>query len=127
MPAEATDVPALEKPWDASPRGFKSHSLRQFLLSVLACEPRPKADSHLVLTRPSPRLLVLGALGNDGVVLLFILSRTVGMPFGPEAFRAERLTTPGIVATACELLLVALACYRAHTFRHEPRAVRSAI
>ncbi|HEX6391973.1 MAG TPA: hypothetical protein VFZ97_00945 [Acidimicrobiales bacterium] len=83
--------------------------------------------SVLVLTRPGARLLLLGAFGNNAVVVLFIFSRTVGMPFGPEAFRAERLTTPGLIATACELLLVTLACYGARTFRHEPRAIRSAI
>ena len=75
--------------------------------------------SVLVLVRPSRGLFLVGALANNLVVLLFIASRTTGMPFGPEAFQPESLTTAGVVATVCELALVAGACWQARQLTSE--------
>jgi hypothetical protein len=61
------------------------------------------AWSVLILIRPSRTLLEVGVFGNAAVVLIFLLSRTYGMPFGPEPFRREALTGLGIVATVCEV------------------------
>ena len=68
--------------------------------------------SVAILVRPSRRLLLLGALVNDFIVILFVASRTIGMPFGPEARQPEPVTAAGLAATICELALVAAACYR---------------
>lgn len=69
------------------------------------------AWSVLILLRPSRRLLRLGAFGNLGVVFLFVASRVVGVPFGPEAFRPEELSVVGVVATGSELVLAAMALW----------------
>jgi hypothetical protein len=69
------------------------------------------AWSVLVLLRPSRQLLQVGAFGNMAVVLLFVASRLIGIPFGPEAFQPEELSVVGVVATGSELALVALALW----------------
>ncbi|HEX4865551.1 MAG TPA: hypothetical protein VFV02_15895 [Acidimicrobiales bacterium] len=61
------------------------------------------AWSVLVLIRPSRTLLAIGVAGNAAVVLTFVVSRTLGMPFGPAAFQPEAVTTLGIAATVAEL------------------------
>jgi hypothetical protein len=71
------------------------------------------AWSVLILLRPSRRLLLYGAFGNLAVVMLFVGSRLIGIPFGPDAFQPEELSMVGIVATGSELLLVALALWMA--------------
>jgi hypothetical protein len=38
-----------------------------------------------LLIRPSRPLLMAGAVGNAAVTLLWLLTRTVGIPFGPGA------------------------------------------
>lgn len=69
------------------------------------------AWSILVLLRASRLRILAGAIGNGVVIALFIGSRIVGIPFGPEAFRPEELSGLGIAASASELGLVVLALY----------------
>jgi hypothetical protein len=56
-----------------------------------------------IIVRPSRRLLVAGALGNAGVVAVWVLTRTVGLPFGPDIWRPEAITTADAVATQLEV------------------------
>ena len=60
----------------------------------------------LLAVRPSRDLLVAGALVNAGTVALWLASRTVGLPLGPEAGAPEQLGVLDVVASAAELLLV---------------------
>ena len=60
----------------------------------------------LVWTQPSRRVLVAGAAGNALVVLLWIASRTSGLPIGPEHWTPEAAGFADIVCSAYEVLLV---------------------
>jgi hypothetical protein len=60
----------------------------------------------LVLWRPSRRLLTVGLLANLAVVLLWAVTRTVGIPFGPEAGTVEAIEGLDIVATVGEVGIV---------------------
>jgi hypothetical protein len=65
----------------------------------------------LVLVRPDRRVLVAGAAGNLAVVVLWLVTRTVGIPLGPEAGEVEALGALDVIATAAEIGVVAL-CIR---------------
>jgi hypothetical protein len=58
--------------------------------------------------RPTSRLLLAGAAGSLAVTAVWALSRTVGLPIGPEAGQAEAVGALDLVATATELALVAV-------------------
>ncbi len=60
-----------------------------------------------LLRRPRrPLLLLLGVGGNLSVVALYLLTRTVGIPFfGPHAGEAEGVGVADLSATAAELAL----------------------
>lgn len=60
----------------------------------------------LVLARPSTLLYAAGALGNAAIIVLWIVSRTAGLPLGPDAGTAEAVGVPDVVATVLEALLV---------------------
>jgi hypothetical protein len=60
-----------------------------------------------VLALPSPLLFLTGAAVNALVVITWIVSRTVGVPVGPEAGEAESIGLPDVLATSYEALLVA--------------------
>jgi hypothetical protein len=62
----------------------------------------------LVLIRPSARVYVVGALANALIVVTWIVSRTTGVPIGPEAGEAEAVGFPDALSTAFEIVLVAL-------------------
>ena len=61
----------------------------------------------LVMMRPSRRVWLAGAVGNALVILLWILSRTVGLPLGAEAGQAEPVGFVDALSTAYEALVVA--------------------
>jgi hypothetical protein len=62
----------------------------------------------LVLLRPSSLVYLSGAVINALVVVTWIVSRTSGVPVGPEAGEPESIGFPDVLATAYEVLLVAL-------------------
>lgn len=57
-------------------------------------------------TRPDRPTLLFGLTVNVGVVALWAVSRTAGLPFGPEPGEAEAVGIPDAIATAAELVLV---------------------
>lgn len=59
-----------------------------------------------VVVRRERSLLLGGAFGNALIVFVWILSRTSGLPFGPEAGEAEAAGLADVVATAFESLIV---------------------
>jgi hypothetical protein len=63
----------------------------------------------LVLVHPSARIYALGALGTSLLVLVWVASRTVGVPVGPEAGSPEQVGVLDSVATGFEVLIVASA------------------
>jgi len=61
-----------------------------------------------VCLRPSPALLRFGAVGSLLVALLWVTSRTTGLPLGPERWEPESVGAFDSIATADELLLAVL-------------------
>jgi signal transduction histidine kinase len=61
----------------------------------------------LVVWRPDHALLVLGAVGNALIVLLWAVTRTFGLPLGPQPWQPETTGAFDLLATALEVALVA--------------------
>jgi hypothetical protein len=55
---------------------------------------------------PSPAVWRAGMLGNAAIVALWILTRTVGAPVGPDAYTPEPVGVPDAVASGLELAIV---------------------
>jgi hypothetical protein len=60
----------------------------------------------LAVARPSQRVWVVGAVGNAVVIVVWIVSRTVGLPVGAEAGHAEPVGFADALSTTWEVLLV---------------------
>lgn len=61
----------------------------------------------LVLRRPDRVVLLAGIAGNGCVLLLWLLTRTAGLPIGPDVWRPEAITRPDLLASVLELGIVA--------------------
>jgi hypothetical protein len=58
----------------------------------------------LLLRRPTRALLLAGIAGNLAIVVLYLLTRTTGIPlFGPEAGEVENIGLADICATTSEI------------------------
>jgi hypothetical protein len=66
----------------------------------------------MLYRRPSRTLLVTAALGSVAVVVLWVVSRTVGLPVGPQPWVPERVGALDVLASADELVLAVLALIR---------------
>jgi hypothetical protein len=74
-----------------------------FLISAVA----QGAYGAALLRWPRRPLLLLGIGGNVSIIVLYLLTRTVGIPFfGPHAGEVEGVGVADIVATTSELALV---------------------
>jgi hypothetical protein len=61
----------------------------------------------LLVLRPNRTVLLLGIIGNSAIVLLWLLTRVVGIPiFGPEAWEVERVGMIDVCASASETAIV---------------------
>lgn len=76
----------------------------------------------LLLARRSRRLAMLVATGNALIVVLWIVTRVVGIPLGPEAGVVEPVQGLDLLATSCELVIVVCCLAAVHRVA---RAVRS--
>jgi hypothetical protein len=79
-----------------------------------------------VWLRPTRARLRLGVAANTAIIAVWAISRTTGLPFGPEIWHAESISLPDVIATLHELSVVVgawLLCsspLRAHaTLQHE--------
>lgn len=65
----------------------------------------------LSLDDPSRRVLIVGLLGNSLIVALYLITRTLGIPFvGPSAWETEPVGAVDLISKATELgLIVCLA------------------
>ncbi|HEX4820588.1 MAG TPA: hypothetical protein VFV00_10300 [Acidimicrobiales bacterium] len=70
---------------------------------------------------PSRRVFALGLL-NLGIIGIWVMSRTIGAPFGPNSWTREDVGTPDLIATGLEVLLV-IGC-ASLLWRARGRAVR---
>jgi hypothetical protein len=79
----------------------------------------------LALARPSGRVLALGAAGNGLVLAGWAASRTVGLPFGHDAWVAEPVEALDATAAALEATVVAACLLLARIgSRRAPERVR---
>jgi hypothetical protein len=105
------------------PEHFQEHALFGVLFALTAL--LQLAWSALVVRRPSRRLLQAGAVGNLGVAVVWLLSRTTGLPLGPEPWVPETVGVADSLATAFEVLIVigatVLLYPRAARVRLDPR------
>lgn len=53
-----------------------------------------------------PRVLLAGLAGNLGIAVLWVVSRTAGLPVGAEPGMPEHIHGPDVLATALEVLIV---------------------
>jgi hypothetical protein len=61
----------------------------------------------LLLRWPNRAVLLLGIVGNSAIVLLYLLTRVVGVPlFGPEAWEVEGVGIIDVCATTSEAAIV---------------------
>jgi threonine/homoserine/homoserine lactone efflux protein len=60
----------------------------------------------LLVYRPQRTLLTFGAIGNTATIILWTLTRTVGLPFGPQPWRPEAIGIPDLTSTLLELAIV---------------------
>jgi hypothetical protein len=61
----------------------------------------------LLLRWPNRTVLLLGMGGNSAIVLLYLLTRVVGIPlFGPEAWEVEGVGIIDLCATTSEVAIV---------------------
>ena len=58
------------------------------------------------LVRPSARLVVAGLAGNLAILAGWVLSRTSGLPVGPDAWHPEPVAALDAAASALELVVV---------------------
>jgi hypothetical protein len=68
-----------------------------------------------VLVAPSRLIYLAGAAGNATIVVMWIVTRTAGIPAGPGAGEPEAVEFPDTLATAFELVLVVGALALART------------
>jgi len=88
-----------------------SHFREYFLFGLFFAIVTPLQIAWAELVRRAPRrwrLLALGAVGNGAVVVVWLVSRTVGLPFGPERLEAEEIGLKDLLATSAEMLIVVL-------------------
>jgi hypothetical protein len=72
---------------------------------------------------PRPALLVAGAAVSLAVVGLWLISRTVGLPIGPDLGSPEPVGLLDVVATADEFLIAGLMALQLQSLRgHRPSA-----
>ena len=63
----------------------------------------------VILRAPTPTLLWVGIVGNLAIIALWVLTRTIGIPFfGPHAGEVEEVGTMDLASKLAEILLVAL-------------------
>lgn len=60
-----------------------------------------------ILLRPSALVYVGGVIVNAGIVAIWVASRTIGMPIGPEPWTPEPLGALDLLSTTLELLIIA--------------------
>ncbi len=82
---------------------------RGTLLPRLGCGPAGLGCCGAGRVRPRRRVLLAGAAGSAALVLLWLVSRTSGLPFGPEAGVAEPIGAADTLCVVMEVLSGGLA------------------
>lgn len=86
------------------PEHFGEAFLYGFFFLVVASTQL--AWSLLMLVRPHRVLFACGVAGNAAVVLLWLVTRTIAIPLGPDAGSTEGFGALDVVASTCEVICV---------------------
>lgn len=101
------------------PSHFREYFL--FGLFFLIITPLQLAWAEAVRRAPDDRrLLVAGAVGNLAVVGVWLVTRTIGLPFGPNRLQAEAVGLKDLISTYDEAMIagvVALILWQSAQFR----------
>ncbi len=81
------------------------HASQLYALCFALLAPLQLAWGFLVCRRCTARLLIAGVVLSLGVVSVWGLSRTLGLPIGPDPWRPEAVGLVDSIATADELTL----------------------
>src|SRR5262249_62247097 len=65
-----------------------------------------RSGPAVLLWRPSRLWLWLGMAGNAAVLAVYVASRTVGLPFGPDLHHPEQVGALDVVACVLEFALI---------------------
>jgi hypothetical protein len=60
----------------------------------------------LVIRRADRLLLAIGAAGNSAVLVLWGITRTVGLPVGPQIWHPEAVSAPDLFASLLEVTII---------------------
>jgi hypothetical protein len=104
-----------------TPEHYEEYALFGVFFAVLALFQL--AWGLLVVQRPSPVVLLAGMVVNLAVVVIWLISRTSGLPIGPEAGEAEEIGLLDGVSTASEAVIVLVSAWlltRAHRAERSP-------
>jgi hypothetical protein len=88
-----------------------SHFREYFLFGLFFAivTPLQVAWAELIRRAPGERgLLAAGAIGNGAIAIVWLVSRTVGLPFGPGRLQAEAAGVKDVLATYSEGMIVGL-------------------
>jgi hypothetical protein len=80
----------------------------------------------LLLFWPNRRVCLMGIVGNCAILILYVVTRTVGIPFfGPAAGRVEPVGSLDLAAAAAEIGLVAVLLR--HVMRNDRRECHESV
>ena len=65
--------------------------------------PKPAVAAALLAARPRRLALIAAVVVSAGPLLVWLYSRTLGLPFGPDAGIAEAVGIPDVVCCALEI------------------------
>src|SRR4051794_9437413 len=80
---------------------------RLFSASFVAMAVFQAAWAAQLLRRPSPHMLIAGVIVSAAIVLVWLTSRTVGLPIGPDHWRPEAVGAADLLATYSEVGIIA--------------------
>jgi hypothetical protein len=100
------------------------HEARAFGVFFLASGIAQLVWAVLASGALNRRALLIACVGNAAIVALWVVSRTSGLPIGPEPWVPEAVGFPDIVATTYEVLIVIGSIW---LLRSQDRLLRSGV
>jgi hypothetical protein len=88
----------------AGPAHF--HEATAFGLFFLAAAAFQAVWALALIRRASRVLLIVGAAGNAGLLAVWLVTRTIGLPIGPRIWRPEAIGPPDALASLLEVAVV---------------------
>jgi hypothetical protein len=83
--------------------------------------------ASLLIVRPTRRIVIGAVIGNLAVLALWAVSRTVGVPIGPDPWRPEAIGSADRLAVILEMLVVGCSGWVIHSDGASVRVAASAV